>query len=513
VLTVLGVYLLAGSRERPWADASIMYQVAQSVVSKRALHIDNEWYPMSHRGPDGKIYSLYGLLPSLAGVPGILARNLIHRIAPGAAAMSLALTSHVAVSLAGALSASLFFGMCIRLGASRRAATAGTLALTLSTGVFVYARTPFSEAFQILCFTGLCADLLRIREQPTRRRALALGAWAGALFNTKLVFAASVAGAAIVVVATLWRDRKALARVMAFASATLLPLVAVALGYNAVRWGSPFVTGYESVYANVREWPWIGLLGLFASPGKGLFFFSPPLITALCAWPGFVRAHKRHALALALTALPPLAVYSRYLSWSGDYCWGPRYIAYLLPAAMLPLTLMIDRIRWRAHVGRRTAVAVGAACALGLYVQLLGSAFYWDHYIRISMAAKNAWLGQPNRAGASLPMDGTHCGSCFEDMYAHTWLPHFSPLLGHAWLLRHVTAGSPWQAAARDAPWTRHTSLVLDISATYRAARVDWWGLLWIVDDPSLRAAGVILLVTFALMTAAGAVIWVRKAT
>ena len=513
-LTIVGLYLLAGSRERPWGDAEIVYEVAEELVSNGRLAVRTEWPPMSHRGADGRIYSIYGLLPSLIHVPGVLVRNASVSLWPDTRTLATALTSHLAAAILGGLTCVLFFGICRRQGISERAATLATLLLALGTGLFVYARSPFAEIVQTACFTGFCAELLRMGDESTPARARALGAWAGALVNAKLIFVLSVAAAAAYMLYSLRGNRDALRRVVVHASYTLAPLVMLALAYNWVRWGSPFVTGYEVVVdRNLREHAWAGFLGLLASPGKGLLLYSPPIVAAAFTIPAFARERPRAALAVVLCAVPPLFYYTRFLSWSGDYCWGPRYLTYLLPVALLPLALTLDRLlaiarrEWGARLKLAGILTLGAC---GLAVQILGSAFYWDHFIRISMQAKNAWLGSPNRQGAATPDQGGHCDWCFEDMYAQTWLPPFSPIEGHLWLLRHVPAGHDAKTAEADAPWRRYTTLRLDIEDTFARARVDWWALVWIRDAPTTPVFGWALLVGFMSVTGSGAVLWVR---
>jgi hypothetical protein len=153
------------------------------------------------------------------------------------------------------------------------------------------------------------------------------------------------------------------------------------------------------------------------------------------------------------------------------------------------------------------AVALGA----GLSVQLLGNAFYWDHFIRISMDARTAWLGEPNRTGAIIPVRADrHCDSCFEDVHQLEWLPPFQPIRGHLWLLRATLAGDDARQAEADAPWHEYTSLAVDLSRTYPRVRIDWWGLLWIKDFPGLWLAGLGLGLLFAAAAAAGGIAWRR---
>jgi hypothetical protein len=510
-VTLTGLFMTCGSRERPWGDASIMYQVAESMVGKGRIDIAKEWPPMSHRGPDGKIYSQYSIGPSLAAAPGIALRKTIDGISPQSKPLTLVITSHLPQAMLGALACLLFFGLCRRMGAGLGSASIATVVLAVATSMFIYARSPFSEILQAACFTGFFAEVIRAPREPTRKRALWLGAWAGLLLNAKLVFAMSIAGGGVYIAAALWSRKADLLRVVKWGAVTGVPLLILALIYNHLRWGSPFDTGYSETLELLEEKTTVGLWGLLLSPGKSVFLYSPPLVLGALALPTLYRRHGHVVWAMALTVVPPLLVYGRFLSWAGDYAWGPRYLTYLLPVMLLPAVLWIDDLvtasrRWLA----RSAVAF--VVVVGIAVQLLGAAFYWDHYIRISMKTRQQWLGTPNRGGAAIDERGRgHCDSCFEDMHGHQWLPPFSPIDGHWWMLRHVPFGHSWKDAQADAPWKRYTSLELNAGkSVYEASRIDWWGLIWIKEHKKLRGPGIAWLTIFGLMTLGGAIMWIR---
>jgi hypothetical protein len=510
LLTSFAFYSLLASRERPWTDARIMYEVAERMVTDHRIDIRTEWPPMSHRGREGRVYSIYGLFPSLVSVPGVIIREAVKKRHPEAAGFALVVTCHLAHSLLGALTCMVFFRAARRLRASVAAASVATVVLGAATMLMIYARVPLSEVLQALCFTGFIAQLVFVPGQPTRRGAMALGAWAGALLNTKLIFVLALGVGGLYLVFALWRDRAALIKVLGFAALAFLPFLALAGAYNRARWGSPLITGYEAVESSATESVLLGLFGFVFSLGKSVFIFSPPLVMAAFAAVLFARHHPRAALGAALVSGTVVLAYARFTFWAGDWCWGPRYLTFLVPTAMLPLAPALDH--WWAGPRRRWVTAVLALVAtLGMAVQLLGSMFFWDHHIRITRAVQTAWLGNPNRAGAALLNLGGPgvCAACFEDMYGWDWLPPFQPVEGHLWLARHLAAKHNWRQAAADAPWRRYTRLPVVFAGEYGRARFDWWALLWMVDDTRMRPRGRQLLALFGGMLLLGSASWI----
>jgi hypothetical protein len=208
---------------------------------------------------------------------------------------------------------------------------------------------------------------------------------------------------------------------------------------------------------------------LLFSPGKSLFLYAPALVLALLGFPTFWRSHRWTVLAMLATIAPVILLYCCYPAWPGDWAWGPRYAVFAVPVLLLPAISFFPAAR---RFGRWLAVGL---LAVGLCVQLLGNAFYWDHFIRIGLDARTKWLGQPNRSASVTADKGGYCEGCFEDTYPTVWLGPFQPILGHLWLIRHVPFGHDWKRASQDAPWRRHTRLNIDARATYERARMDHW--------------------------------------
>lgn len=501
-VAVFSFYYLTSSREPAWGDARGMWEVADRVVQHGAIDIKTRWPEDLPPGPDGKLYSINPVGVSVVHMPGAALAAIAHRIAPKQDALTRPIFTHLGPSLLGALTCVLFFGLLVDLGRSRRTASLATAILAVSTTLWVYARMPYSEIAQLTCFLGLFRQTLRVASEPTKRHAIWLGVWAGCLFNTKYVFALAIVGALSLLV---WVLRMR-ARVLIWSAIAGAPFLVAALVYNYLRWGSIVETGYGPYLSaffggSVFDGAW----GMLASPNKSALLYSPPLLLAICGWPAAIRAHRTLGLALLAIVAPTFIVYCTYRSWSGDYAWGPRFFVWCVPVLLVGIAWFIDSMsRW-------TRIFAGGVVAIGIVVQLLGSALYWDHFIRVAIDAKNQWLGNPNRSGSYIAERGRgHCDSCFEDTYEITWTPAFQPIAGHWWLIKSLARGDDQRSAQVDAPWRRYTSLQLNLTATYPRARIDWWGLLWLKDAKQTRTLGIVFFLLMLAGTVAGSLVWIR---
>lgn len=495
-VAVFALYLVSSSREPAWGDARGMWEVASELVGEdHTIAIHHRWPEDIPNGRNGKIYGIAPIGPSLVHVPGVVLAKAAHEVDPGYDLLFKPLATHVGPAAMGALAAVLLFLLLRDLGIRTRVASLCTAIFACSTTTWVYARMPYSEILQLACFLGLFRQTLRVAGDPSRRNALWLGAWAGLLFNAKYVFASTILGAAIVIAWTLRDRRRELVRVVGWAAVTGAPLLGLALLYNYLRWESITRTGYEP-YLDIYFGGSLldGMAGMLISPNKSAFLYSPPLVLAVLGLPAAVRAVPRLGFAMLAMVVPVFLVYCTYRSWSGDYAWGPRFFVWATPVMLVPLAFFLESSR----TARWRKLLVGGVVALGIVVQLLGSALYWDHFIRVAIDTKNQWLGQPNRNGSYIAHKNRgHCDSCFEDTYELLWLPAFHPIRGHWWLVKSIARQDTPVSAQADAPWRHYTTLQINLAGSLPRARIDWWGLLWIKDaqaradaakDPAARA-------------------------
>jgi hypothetical protein len=471
----LCLYLLTIGRSPPLGDAIPMWEAAQSLVRHGSFAIATRWPINAPLGRGGHYYPVTALLACLVLVPGAILQAIFSAVAPARAAQLSVLTSQLGPVALGALTPALLFRLLLQAGYSRRQAAWTALLLGAGTSIWVYAHRPYSEAVQTVCFVLFLGTLLRAAETPTRACCVRLGLAVALLINSKNIYFACLPGALLFLFLRLRARPRELRAGLLWAAAGLAPGLVALAAYNFVRWGSIANSGYGAVTEGAwRESVFFGVWGQLLSPGRSLFLFSPPLVLGLFGIRRLVKRRPAVALAIALTVFPLILVYARYLFWSGDWGWGPRYLVFALPALIIPVAELVDATptpllrRWRRF-------GLVAALLAGLAVQGLGMAFYWDDFISIARRVQYSWLGRPDLRGSM--MAPYPCFSCFDELYSVQWLPAMQPIEGHAWLLRHKLAHDDWRAAQRDAPWERYTSLTFNIREPYDYATIDWWPL------------------------------------
>ena len=143
---------------------------------------------------------------------------------------------------------------------------------------------------------------------------------------------------------------------------------------NWLRWGHPLDFGYHDATLRFSTPWWQGTLGLFFSPGKSLFIYAPLLLVPLFGLIWLLRQRRAETvLALGLTVVYT-AIASRWSGWSGDLCWGPRF---LVP--LIPVWIAVAAPLWSTPHGRRAACGLGWA---GTVLQLPGL-LSWIHWINV----------------------------------------------------------------------------------------------------------------------------------
>jgi len=433
-LVCLGFYLLTTSGHFYAADEETVYRVTESLVERHTFAVPDTWGIIgTQRDAGGALYAQYTPGQSLVALPLYLLGKVVARFFP---ADQEGYVTRYCVSLLNAFVTATTVALLYRLARGLRYGAPAALALALiyavASGAWPHGRTFFAEpltALLLLLSFALSETAVRESAVGSRQSAegneSAVGSRQSAARETAielrageqqpradllptadcrlptLFFSGLAALGAVVVkpqgaialpilglflVRRVWaRDagdgRARLWRVVRAVVAWGLGLALVALPfalYNNAVYGGPLSTGYGAGAPDVFRTPFLtGLYGLTLSSGKGILWYTPPIVLAVAGWWGFFRRQRAAALACLGLALVHLGFYGRIDYWHGDGSWGPRYLAIVLPFLLLPAVSILAGLRARPL--RRTLV--GVIVALGIAVQLLGVLVSFDWYV------------------------------------------------------------------------------------------------------------------------------------
>ena len=316
-------------------------------------------------------------------------------------------------AIPAALACVVFFGLLLADGLSPRAALAFTLALAFATPLVWFARVPDGTALAtllLLVATRAARDVVSadVVGAGDRGAALALGLALGAL----VVVQPTLLLAALVLVA--WCGLHRYDRLgLAVAARVLVPLAA---GVAVVAVHRAHVGAPAEPMGDLGQ----GLDGLVLSTGKSLFLYAPLLFLAPPALMRLWRTHRPLAQLVLAVAAAVLLAAAQLDDWHGDPTWGPRRVV-----PLMPLALEAVAVAWAARAAgerRRANALVALLAAVGLAVQIVGIALAPTTYLSVVTEV---------RAGSG-------AASWFAEQPSEChFIPQFSPILGHAWLLSH----------------------------------------------------------------------------
>ncbi len=426
------------------------FVVAQSIVERGTVALErNEFVPLE-RGKNGAYYSKFGIGQSLAEAPFYWVGRLF---APRGGNepyryFFLYFASESSVPVICALICVFFALLALELGYTRRAAAAGSFILGLGTLIWPYAKIGFSEPLQGFALLGAFLYALRSRNRNCVVCAATSGLFAGALILTKT---ANLITVPLFLAYLVFSNEQPAGRRL-FRAAAFLAQIAIFLSlqliYNNIRFGSfwdfGYNTGRDAVFGFSVS-PLSGLYGFLLSPGKSIFVYSPVLVAALIGAGSFHRRRREESLLLWAIVASVALMYGRWWAWHGDWCWGPRFLVPLVPLLLLPALPVLEAFRRTRAAGKAALLLL---IGISIYVQVLGVSVNFYEYIMIS------------RHQAPYEMFYAYGGEDQRDdqLKAH-FVPEFSPVAGHAWLLKHTLLGRGMtQAELRermqsDFPW------------------------------------------------------------
>lgn len=166
----------------------------------------------------------------------------------------------------------------------------------------------------------------------------------------------------------------------------------ILIGLNYLRFGGALSTGYEDQPEGVAfSTPILaGLYGFLFSVGKGLFFFSPPLVLFLFSLKRLWHGYRNLAIGMLVMILTFLLVQSTWQNWAGGWCWGPRHIFQIHLLLAIPIALLLS-----SPLRAVTRISYLVLLIIGFMIQVYGSSqsfidFYIDFY-RTPVQQPNAY--------------------------------------------------------------------------------------------------------------------------
>jgi hypothetical protein len=326
-------------------DGLQYFRVAERIVFDQSLAFHP---PLYWGGPITNPITPIGF--SLAQMPAVLLAGLARPLQPGFSSAlydSALLYKDPVYTLASwvnplvvALTGALTFRIAERIGVTRRAAMLVAIATVLGSPLFFYARADFAQPLATLLVLGIVALLIDALQRRNVQPGLMTGAVALAVL-TRPVDGALIAFAALVVLCLPlgdWRPLRDGRQLGGEIAAGVLVGLAVMFAVNFIRFGSPFVSGYQAAFDGALL---VGLIFELASPGRGLLWYFPlALLAPIGAWVLWRRGLRHETAALIVPVLLYLPLYAEwpFNGWS----YGPRYLVPVIPL----LGLLAGSVAW-----------------------------------------------------------------------------------------------------------------------------------------------------------------------
>jgi hypothetical protein len=499
VLGLFLVYLLTMPAHQPYGDEEKYLAVAQSILIYGSPAIFR-----AEPGTDGQIhkvqtYSNFPLGQSLLLLPFVAVGLIARQILPDSLWFfpKMIITALPALESAGI--SGLLFLLIRLLGSvradlllSRRTAAVVAAITGIGTQMWPSSRTLFADNSTAFLLTLSIYALVRFRYSDVAEGWAVCAAWAAAMMVLckTLFFLTCPALAAYGFWAVIERKKGGRglsnSRLSHLLIRTALPfflVIALQLWYNDLRYGSIWLSGYHEGRDGQFGFstPFlVGLYGIFLSSGRSLFLYSPPCILALVGGTPFFKGAAAEARLIAGASLPVLLAYSLWWSWHGGWEWGTRLYLFLVPLLMwmsTPAWRWIDRASSKAAL-RIRQISLALLVTASLFVQICGLLIHPAAYWALTARELNIFAHSVYEKGVWQIRD---------DMPLAHFVPEFSPLAAHAWMIWATWNRSRLDdsSLAENAPW-------YSLNPQWKPKRVNpYLGFdVWLFGDSVRRVTG-----------------------
>lgn len=347
---------------------------------------------------DGTPFSPTGLGYSLALAPAAALSEGIHKLYGLSPSQYFPLESDYVLHLFGSFANSVLGGIFVVIffvwlrdyDFSKKHALILSLIVLTCTNIFPYTKFGFAHMLFLVGFVGTSMAIKRSSRdfQAEKLWMMVAGAFLGVVvLSYNLSFALTIPGLTWYFLLSRhgkWRTKEwftKLTQNVAWAVVGGSPFLIIFILNNLVRTGSALDSGYgfpavSNTIINSIKLIFEGLWGVFLSPGRSIFFYTPLLLTPFIFWQEI--QWKKHVTELGAAILILLTygwIYANQilstgiLIWHGESSWGPRYMLPVIPFGMLVTFLLMREATRFPRVIKSWFVL---AAAFGLFVQVVG---------------------------------------------------------------------------------------------------------------------------------------------
>lgn len=465
-------------------DEEYVLRVAQNIAESKPLNLP-EGFPYTHKGVtekgrDGKNYSTYPIGQSLIFAPFYyLSKKMnvflspydgdgsIESLRNWANGIEFETTRYLYVvpALFSALTCLIFFMFCFRLGHNRKICILTTSILAFCTMIWPYSKFLLSEATQTFFLISTFYMVFLLKEENDR---IFFAILAGIAFGFLNIIKPTFLIIALPLAAYWFYGNREMKRGLVLAVIFIVAFMLVfwtQIAYNIIRMGEGSNFGYTK--GGFSSPFYAGLYGFLFSSGKSFFLYSPVALLFFFSIRSFFKKKRELSLLFASTIIIMILVYSSWGVWSGDLCWGPRFLVPLIPLFMMPTAGLFEKM---LKAQKRMQIAlVSLLVLLSLLVQVPAVAVHYLHYLNYfktyvsPIPPPNMTINFKGRIG-KMPLRDSYIDFQF--------IPEFSPVLGQWWVFKNLLFRN--KEAFLDTPWKKLGLNVIHQKIPLRA-KFDLW--------------------------------------
>jgi len=468
-------------------DEHFMSEVARQIVKKGQIGFNLDKPPREEdcvRGPSGLYYYKWGLGQSLVEVPFYFIHHLIwrppsssnvHVSHRNAYVISELILLFLCPSIISALGCVLMLWFGLRLGFSKRVSVFLSLVYGLGTMVWPYSKSLMSDTtLNVAVLGSVYAAVSYVSTRHSRWLAVS-GACMGFAIVTKVISVVIVPFLVVYILFTI-RSWRAVRDLCICFGPPLIALLGIQFWHNVIRYGSLWQFGYHGGRGILGFCTplYVGLWGLFASPGKSFFLYTPVAILGLASAWKFLQKRRPEALLFLSITVMFTVPYACWCLWAGDWAWGPRFLLVITPYLILPAGLFFET--WISR-SRSHRILVAMLIIFSIAIQTIGVTIHPFSFIQSRLGV----VQQLTVELFSLTYVSTYCEQAFVN-----FSPMFSHITGNWWLLKHmIFSYDIWS----DVPWRVLGDFNLTTPMWVKGNRTIpfWWPVAFALRSPASR--------------------------